>query len=171
MKRNGSNMKLYYTTVETPFGWLLAVGRDGKLIEIDLPKPTREAAESEAPDEALESSDGFGDLTKRLRLYFNGGPVDFSDVPVELIGLGEFESQALREAMKIRFGSLISYGELAELAGSPRAARAVGNAMRRNPLPIVVPCHRVVHSDGSLGGYMGGLDLKRKLLALEGITL
>jgi len=164
-------MKLYYTTIETPFGWLLAVGRNGKLIEIDLPKLTKEAAESEAPEGALESPERFGGLTERLRLYFNGKPVDFLDVPVEFIGLGEFESRVLREAMKVRFGSLVSYGALAALAGSPRAARAVGNAMRKNPLPIVVPCHRVVHSDGSLGGYMGGLDLKRKLLALEGITL
>ncbi|MEN6519601.1 MAG: methylated-DNA--[protein]-cysteine S-methyltransferase [Armatimonadota bacterium] len=164
-------MKLCYSTVETPFGWLLAVGRDGKLIKIDLPRPTREAAQAGAPAGAVESSDGFGDLIERLRLYFNGEAVDFSDVPVEFDALGEFEEKVLLEAMKTPFGRIISYKDLAALAGSPRAARAVGNAMRKNPLPIVVPCHRVVHSDGSLGGYMGGLDLKRKLLDLEGITL
>lgn len=164
-------MRLYYSTIETPFGWLLAVGRDGKLIEINLPKPTMEAALSDAPPGAVDSSAEFGDLIKRLRLYFNGEAVDFSNIPVEFEMFGEFEKQVLQEAMKTPFGRLISYGDLAALAGSPRAARAVGNAMRKNPLPIVVPCHRVVHSDGSLGGYMGGLDLKRKLLALEGITL
>lgn len=164
-------MNTCYTTIETSLGWLLLVERDGFLVDIEMPKPTREAALMAAPPNAVESPEGFGELSELLRLYFLGERVDFSQVPVSFEGLGEFETRVLRETMSIPHGKLVTYGFLAAAAGSPRAARAVGNAMSRNPLPIVVPCHRVIHSDGSIGGYLGGLDLKRNLLALEGITL
>ena len=169
--RNKDSMKLYYTTFESPLGWLLLVGKDGKLVELHRPKPSREEAISDVPPEAEESESGFGEIIELLRLYFQGKPVDFSRVPVELDGLGEFEKSVLIEAMKIPYGSITSYGELAAIAGSPGAARAVGNAMRKNPLLIIVPCHRVLYSSGGIGGYSAGLNLKRKLLALEGVSI
>ena len=162
---------MYYTTIETPLGWLLLVGEDGELIELNWPKPTRQAAEAELPAGADESRDSFGKLPELLRLYFEGKPVDFSDVPVRFSGAGEFEQLSLREAMKTPYGSLTSYGDIAAAIGSPRAARAVGNAMRKNPTMLIVPCHRVIHSNGKIGGFACGSDIKRKLLALEGIHL
>lgn len=165
------DVKHYFMTLETPLGWMLLVGKDGALVEIELPKPTKAAAAAAAPAGAVESSDGFGDLAARLRLYFSGEAVDFSDVPVAFEGLGDFEKRVLDETRKVGHGRLASYKSLAAAAGSPGAARAVGNAMRKNPVPIVVPCHRVLHSGGGLGGYGGGLDMKRHLLDLEGAIL
>lgn len=90
------------------------------------------------------------------------------DLPIDWSLVHGFADGVLRETARIRFGDVLSYGQVAAQAGSPRAARAAGNALGSNPIPIVVPCHRVLHSNGSLGGYSGGLDRKRFLLALEG---
>jgi methylated-DNA-[protein]-cysteine S-methyltransferase len=90
------------------------------------------------------------------------------DLPIDWSLVGGFAGRVLRETARIPFGDIRSYGQVASRAGSPRAARAAGNALGSNPIPIVVPCHRVLHANGSLGGYSGGLDRKRYLLALEG---
>lgn len=177
MKTNGTlsvitvEMKTYYTTIETPIGWLILVARGENLTCLDMSGRTRQGALALAPPDALEAPEAFGELADRLNRYFSAEPIDFSNVPVKFEGLGEFESRVLRETMKVPHGKLTTYGALAASVGSPGAARAVGNAMRKNPIPIVVPCHRVVHSDGSIGGYSGGLDVKRRLLALEAVTI
>jgi methylated-DNA-[protein]-cysteine S-methyltransferase len=90
------------------------------------------------------------------------------NLPIDWSLVHGFAGRILRKTARIPFGDVRSYGQLAAQAGSPRAARAVGNALGSNPIPIVVPCHRVLHADGGLGGYSGGLDRKRYLLALEG---
>jgi methylated-DNA-[protein]-cysteine S-methyltransferase len=90
------------------------------------------------------------------------------DLPIDWSLVRGFAGNVLRETARIPFGDVRSYGQVARQAGSPRAARAAGNALGSNPIPIVVPCHRVLHADGGLGGYSGGLDRKRYLLALEG---
>jgi methylated-DNA-[protein]-cysteine S-methyltransferase len=90
------------------------------------------------------------------------------DLPIDWSLVRGFAGSVLRETARIPFGDVRSYGQVASKAGSPRAARAAGNALGSNPIPIVVPCHRVLHADGGLGGYSGGLDRKRYLLALEG---
>jgi methylated-DNA-[protein]-cysteine S-methyltransferase len=90
------------------------------------------------------------------------------DLPIDWSLVRGFAGSVLRETARIPFGDVRSYGQVASRAGSPRAARAAGNALGSNPIPIVVPCHRVLHADGGLGGYSGGLDRKRYLLALEG---
>jgi methylated-DNA-[protein]-cysteine S-methyltransferase len=90
------------------------------------------------------------------------------DLPIDWSLVRGFAGSVLRETARIPFGDVRSYGQVASQAGSPRAARAAGNALGSNPIPIVVPCHRVLHANGSLGGYSGGLDRKRYLLALEG---
>lgn len=90
------------------------------------------------------------------------------DLPIDWSLVRGFAGSVLRETARIPFGDVRSYGQVARQAGSPRAARAAGNALGSNPIPIVVPCHRVLHADGGLGGYSGGLDRKRYLLALEG---
>jgi methylated-DNA-[protein]-cysteine S-methyltransferase len=90
------------------------------------------------------------------------------DLPIDWALVRGFARGVLGETARIPFGDVRSYGQVARQAGSPRAARAAGNALGSNPIPIVVPCHRVLHADGGLGGYSGGLDRKRYLLALEG---
>ena len=104
---------------------------------------------------------------RELEAYFALRRRDFN-LPIDWSLVRGFSARVLRETARIPFGRVRSYGQVAVEAGSPRAARAAGNALGRNPIPIVVPCHRVLHADGGLGGYSGGLDRKRYLLALEG---
>jgi methylated-DNA-[protein]-cysteine S-methyltransferase len=108
-------------------------------------------------------------LAKRLDDYLAGRPVDFCDLSADLSSLPPFTRRVLTELRRVRRGKTISYAALARRAGRPNGARAVGQAMAANPLPIIVPCHRVVRSDGGLGGYSGpgGVVSKRRLLAME----
>ncbi len=108
-------------------------------------------------------------LVRRLQAYASGRPDDFRDVPIDPGPLSEFQSRILEQCRQIPFGQTRSYAELAAKAGSLRAARAVGNCMAGNCIPLIVPCHRVVCSDGRLGSYSapGGAKTKRRLLALE----
>ena len=103
---------------------------------------------------------------EELDAYFTGRLRSFS-TPCDLRGLSPFTQAVLRVASKIPYGEVKSYRWVAEQLGRPKATRAVGNALARNPIPIIVPCHRVVRADGSLGGYALGLDWKRRLLELE----
>ncbi|MFC9928147.1 methylated-DNA--[protein]-cysteine S-methyltransferase [Streptomyces sp. NPDC127190] len=105
----------------------------------------------------------------QLRAYFAGERHDF-DLPLDWSLISGFNRQVLRElASGVPYGTVVGYGDLAGRVGQPGAAQAVGAAMGANPLPVVVPCHRVVESDGGIGGFGGGLETKRKLLALEGV--
>ncbi|MGW3667245.1 methylated-DNA--[protein]-cysteine S-methyltransferase [Streptomyces sp. NPDC005141] len=105
----------------------------------------------------------------QVEAYFAGGRHDF-DLPLDWSLISGFNRQVLRELNSgVPFGSVVGYGDLAGRVGRPGAAQAVGVAMGSNPLPVVVPCHRVVESDGGIGGFGGGLETKRKLLALEGV--
>jgi methylated-DNA-[protein]-cysteine S-methyltransferase len=101
--------------------------------------------------------------------YFAGARRDF-ELPLDWSLISGFNRQVLRElASGVPYGAVVGYGDLAGRVGQPGAAQAVGTAMGANPLPVVVPCHRVVESDGGIGGFGGGLETKRKLLALEGV--
>ena len=114
---------------------------------------------------------GSTDAARReLEAYFAGQRQAF-DVPVDWSLIHGFATGVLRATAQIPFGRTSSYAQVAMSAGSPRAARAAGNALGSNPIPIVVPCHRVLHADGGLGGYSGGLERKRMLLQLEGVEL
>ncbi|MEV0120058.1 methylated-DNA--[protein]-cysteine S-methyltransferase [Streptomyces sp. NPDC050703] len=106
---------------------------------------------------------------RQLSAYFSGARQDF-ELPLDWSLSSGFNRQVLRElASGVPYGSVVGYGDLADRVGSPGAAQAVGIAMGSNPLPVVVPCHRVVESDGGIGGFGGGLETKRQLLALEGV--
>jgi methylated-DNA-[protein]-cysteine S-methyltransferase len=107
-------------------------------------------------------------VRRELDEYFDGKRRRF-DVPVDWRLLRGFRAEVLRATARIPFGGVSSYREVAAAAGSPNAYRAAGNALGSNPVPIVVPCHRVLHSGGGLGGYTGGLDRKQFLLRLEGV--
>ncbi|MEU6485241.1 methylated-DNA--[protein]-cysteine S-methyltransferase [Streptomyces sp. NPDC046887] len=120
--------------------------------------------------ELVEDASGrLAEPIRALDAYFAGRIQDF-DVPLDWSLIGGFNRQVLRElASGVRYGTVVGYGELAGRVGQPGAAQAVGAAMAANPLPIVVPCHRVVEGDGGIGGFGGGLETKRQLLALEGV--
>jgi O-6-methylguanine DNA methyltransferase len=107
-----------------------------------------------------------GDFERQLRDYFEGRRRVF-DLPLELVG-SDFQKDVWRAVARVPYGRTASYGQIAHLVGRPKASRAVGAANGANPLPIVIPCHRIVGRDGGLTGYGGGLPLKRRLLALEG---
>jgi methylated-DNA-[protein]-cysteine S-methyltransferase len=106
-------------------------------------------------------------VRRELESYFAGKQRAF-DTPVDWSLVRGFAVGVLQATARVPFGQLTTYRDVAGAAGSPRAARAAGNALGSNPIPIVVPCHRVVHAGGGLGGYTGGLDRKRWLLSLEG---
>ncbi len=111
-------------------------------------------------------------IKKQLAEYFNGKRDSF-DADLDIDYLTPFKLKALKTATRIPFGSVITYGELARKAGSPKAARAAGQAMATNPIPIVIPCHRIVGSDGHLTGYSGGdgIEIKKRLLRFEGVPI
>ncbi|MEA2411367.1 MAG: methylated-DNA-[protein]-cysteine S-methyltransferase [Thermoleophilaceae bacterium] len=114
----------------------------------------------------LEAPERLDDVRRQLDDYFAGRRRDFS-LAIDWGLVGEFSRRVLSRTAEIPFGSVATYGEVARGIGSPGAARATGNALGANPMPIVVPCHRVVASGGKLGGYTGGLDRKKLLLTLE----
>ncbi|GHH17112.1 methylated-DNA--[protein]-cysteine S-methyltransferase [Streptomyces rubradiris] len=118
----------------------------------------------EDPDSPL-----LAEAIRQLRAYFAGERHSF-DLPLDWSLSSGFNRQVLRElASGVPYGSVVGYGDLAGRVGQPGGAQAVGMAMGSNPLPVVVPCHRVVESEGGIGGFGGGLETKRKLLALEGV--
>jgi methylated-DNA-[protein]-cysteine S-methyltransferase len=114
----------------------------------------------------LRTSRGLDTVRRELDEYFAGGRRAF-DVPLDLALAHGFRHEVLEHLRSVTFGTTVSYSDLAAMSGRPRAVRAAASACATNPVPIVVPCHRVLRSDGSLGGYLGGLDAKRTLLALE----
>ena len=112
----------------------------------------------------------FKTLQEQITAYFEGACVNFSpDIPVVLDGFSRFRGSVLTACRDIKFGQTISYSELAKKVGWPAASRAVGSALAKNPLPLIIPCHRVVRSDGKMGGFSapGGVTLKKKMLELE----
>jgi methylated-DNA-[protein]-cysteine S-methyltransferase len=150
--------------VETPLGTLTIEGSAHGLTQIDL-LPPGERAPAAIPAEGSVLARAVSQLAE----YFAGTRREF-DLPLDY-ETGGFERCVLDALARVPYGETVSYGELAAMAGSPRAARAVGNIMRQNPLVIVIPCHRVIGADGSLCGYRGrdsGVEHRRRLLELEG---
>lgn len=166
---------MLYTIVGTAHGFVGLALTDGKLSHTTLPKPTRKEALTELPagvtSPGVEDDAAFGELPDMIRAYFRGEPVDFGGVSLHTSGLPPFREAVVLALQRIPRGTLVSYGELARIAGSPGAARAVGNAMARNTMPIVVPCHRVIAAGGRIGGFSSGLEWKRELLKLEGVSI
>lgn len=152
---------------ETPYGPVVVVTSERGVRAIGLPHD--ELAELVGDTEAARDPE----VARALDEWFAGRDRTL-DVPLDLNGVDGFRRTVLETLMReVGWGETVSYGELAEMAGRPRAARAVGAAMASNPLPFVVPCHRVVAAGGRIGGYGGGRDavaLKRQLLAREGVT-
>jgi len=118
----------------------------------------------------VEVKDCMPEARRQILEYFSGRRQRF-ELPLDLFLGTPFQQKAWRGLCRIPFGKTRSYGWLAGQTGKPSAARAVGQANGKNPIPVIVPCHRVIAADGSIGGFSGGLGLKRKLLALEGIVI
>lgn len=155
-------MATCYTSVDSPIGPLLVAGDEHGLRRVSLPSERSVMR----PDPAwTEDSAMFGEVRRQLAAYFLGELRDF-DLPLAPVGT-PFQQRVWRALQGIPYGRTVSYHDIAVAIGQPTATRAVGLANGRNPLPIVVPCHRVIGRDGSLTGYGGGLEAKRFLLDLE----
>ena len=159
-----------YDLTETPIGTLLVATTDRGLCRISFdPQPEREAewlAEAFGV-RVLRATKPVDPVRRQLDEYFEGTRTAF-ELPVDLRPSAPFSRDVLKRLAKVPYGEVTTYGALARAAHRPRAARAVGTVMNRNPIPIVLPCHRVVGASGSLVGYAGGLDRKERLLKLEG---
>jgi methylated-DNA-[protein]-cysteine S-methyltransferase len=153
---------MFYTHLTSPLGILLLAADESGLRTISFPK----GKESAAPDSAWrEDGRPLREPIRQLRAYF-AGDLETFDLPLAPEGT-PFQQKVWKELCKIPYGETISYGQLARCIGNPNVSRAVGLANGSNPIPIVVPCHRVIGSNGKLTGYGGGLPIKEKLLALE----
>jgi len=162
-----------YDFADTPVGNLFVATTDQGLCRISFDaEPEREVERLARAFgvRVLRASRQIDPVRRQLDEYFEERRTAF-DLDVDLRPSAEFSRQVLMRLAKVPHGQLTTYGALAKAAGRPRAARAVGTVMNRNPIPIVLPCHRVVGSNGSLVGYGGGLDRKRLLLSLEGALL
>jgi methylated-DNA-[protein]-cysteine S-methyltransferase len=158
------------TTMDSPIGPLLLMATPKGLVRIAFDSENRddvlgEVAEQLSP-RILEAPRRLDPVRRELEKYFEGKLQDF-EVPLDWSLTGDFARRVLRRTARIPYGSVASYGDVAAGVGTPRGARAVGNALGSNPIPVVVPCHRVVRTGGAIGGYGGGLSRKRFLLALE----
>ncbi len=160
---NTTREALYWHEFDSPVGRLLLAGDGASLIQVCFQSGPRP---QQLGDGWVAAAAPFRAAIEQLDEYFAGRRRRF-DLPLAPRGT-DFQRRVWRALSDIPYGKTISYGELARLIGKPSASRAVGLANGANPLPIVVPCHRVIGADGSLTGFGGGLPIKRKLLALEG---
>jgi methylated-DNA-[protein]-cysteine S-methyltransferase len=167
-----TNAAIGITTCQTAFGWVGIAWSDQGLVAITLPQPSQAKAIDRLPHSSglipsMPQGLDLSLLVEKLQRYFEGEPVAFDEPLDPSIGT-DFQRRVWALTRDIPRGQTRTYGQLARAAGSPEAARAVGQAMAGNPWPVVVPCHRVLGSDGSLTGFGGGIDMKRRMLQLEG---
>lgn len=159
-----------YASVGSPLGELLVAVTPRGLVRIAYPGEEAEVLEelaSAVSPRVLRAPERTDRVRRELEAYFAGRLRRF-DLPLDWSLVHGFAIEILHATARVPFGSVATYGEVAAEAGSPRAARAAGNALHVNPIPIVVPCHRIVPASGGLGGYGGGEERKRFLLELEG---
>jgi len=146
--------------IKSPFGKLDTAASERGLVELTL-------------EHKMNRGFGHREMLDRLEMdlarYFKGELVDFDDVKLDMFKYTDFERDVLQATREIPYGKTASYKEIAEKIGHPKAARAVGNALNKNRTAIVIPCHRIISSDGGLGGFGAGMEWKKRLLRLEGI--
>lgn len=164
-----------YATVDSPLGPLVVAATPRGLVRVAYSEAVSrdevlEDLAARVSPRVLEAPARVDEPRRELDEYFAGRRQEF-DLPIDWSILRGFTLKVLRETARIDFGELRSYADVASAAGSPRAVRAAGNALGANPMPVVVPCHRVVRTGGALGGYTGGLERKEFLLRLEGRLL
>jgi methylated-DNA-[protein]-cysteine S-methyltransferase len=166
----------YYTTVPSAFGTLRIVWREtsegAKVRRLLLPGegiPAEEVMLTTRAGTGPLSNKAIQGVAEQIRSLLKGNAVDFQLDLIDLEGCSEFQRRVLLAEYKIPRGWVSTYGRIARSLGAPNAARAVGTALSRNPFPIIIPCHRAIRSNGELGGFQGGLNMKRALLELEGL--
>ena len=161
-----------WAAVDSPVGRLVLAATPAGIVRLAYPENDPDAVLSmlaaRLSPRVVEAPARLDAVRRALDEYFDGRRRAFDDVPVDWALVGPFGRVVLGALRAVPYGQVTSYAGLSVAIGKPKAARAVGNALGANPVPIVVPCHRVLRSGGSLGGYTGGLDVKRHLLALEG---
>ncbi|WP_417390853.1 methylated-DNA--[protein]-cysteine S-methyltransferase [Gimesia sp.] len=168
-----------WSLFQTEIGWCGLQGREETVERFLMGLPARNdllrviraetARDGQPSAKSVLESNWYPKLQERLQDYFQGAHVEFQDVKLKLTKMTPFQSRVVQALQQIGYGRQITYGELAERAGSPRAARAVGTVMSSNRIPILIPCHRVIASGGKLGGFSApqGTSLKEHLLLLE----
>ncbi|ART68779.1 cysteine methyltransferase [Mycobacterium dioxanotrophicus] len=163
-------LDIAYRVVDSPVGRLLLAATDQGLVRVAYASEDHDAVLQTLADRIspriLNAPGRLDTAARELDEYFAGARRTF-DVPLDWRLSAGFRSTVLHHLPEIGYGQTASYAAVARLAGNPKAVRAVGTACATNPLPLVVPCHRVVRSDGAMGGYLGGVDAKRLLLELE----
>lgn len=159
-----------YATVDTPVGPLLAAVTSKGLVRLsymdDQPDALLDELAARISPRILEAPARLDEVRRELAEYFDGHRRRF-ELPIDWTLTQGFGRKVLRATARIPYGQVASYGQIAGRAGSPKASRAAGNALGSNPIPIVVPCHRIIRTGGDLGGYGGGTDRKEFLLRLE----
>ena len=159
------NSTKQHTVVESPYGPLTLVATDGVLSGLYMVGQRHRPAEESFGERVAGSEEPFPEVARQLAAYFAGERTEF-DLPLRLEGT-DFQRSVWEQLVRIPYGQTWSYGELAARLGKPGASRAVGLANGKNPVGIIVPCHRVIGASGSMTGYGGGLDRKVRLLAFE----
>ena len=161
-----------YAYADSPLGPLTVAATPRGLVRLAYPSAATDAVLSELAvrisPRIIEAPGRLDDVRRELDEYFSGSRESF-DLPLDWSLTDGFTRRVLQATARIGFGELSSYSKVAEEAGSPRAVRAAGNALGSNPIPVIVPCHRVLRKGGALGGYTGGLERKEFLLRLEGV--
>ena len=161
-----------YTSTDSPFGPLLLAKTRRGLVRVGLPNQDADELLVDLADRVsprvLEAPRALDEVRRELDLYF-AGELDRFDLPLDWRLSDGFRKRVLRAINRIPYGQTRSYTEMARSAGNERAVRAAGSACGSNPIPLVVPCHRVLRTGGALGGYGGGLPMKQGLLELEGV--
>ncbi|ARN56048.1 methylated-DNA--[protein]-cysteine S-methyltransferase [Sedimentisphaera salicampi] len=163
--------KFEHQVFKTELGWAGIVESAGIICRVILPADSKEDVLS-ITERYSSSYKVPGYAAEKIILYFQGRQVDFSDLKIKLNAEG-FSKDILKAAARIKYGSICTYADLADKAGQKGKARPAGRALANNPLPVIIPCHRVIKKDGSLGGFMGssGNLLKLRMLRLEGVSV
>jgi len=165
-------LNVAYANVDSPFGSLLLASTPRGLVRVNLPaydpEETLEELAAKVSPRVLEAPAKLDEVRRELDLYFEGKLTEF-DLPIDWQLTRGFRGKVQRAINRIPYGQTRTYMDMARSAGNERAVRAAGTACGSNPIPIVVPCHRVLRSGGGLGGYGGGLPMKEALLKLEGV--
>jgi len=161
-----------YSVFKTKWGWFGLLASEKGLLRACLPMDSK--AEVQAVllagiESAVCDKDRFADIENAVSSYYEGADVDFSGIDVDLETLTPFQQRVLRALRNVRYGQTVTYGHLAAVSGAPKAARAIGGCMAANPIPLIIPCHRVTGANGALTGFsgFGGTETKRRMLKLE----
>ena len=161
--------KLNYITFNSSMGWVGILASEKGLLSVTLPQRSVQEVRRLLGNnvmQATRSSHLFDDLVERLKIYFSGHQATFPD-ELDLSAATAFQHEVWEAAILIPYSETRSYTWVAEQIKRPKAVQAVGQALGKNPLPIIIPCHRVIASNGRLGGFTGGLEMKKQLLSLE----